>query len=172
MYVILLFGFTILAAAFLWGVSTLKADPTPFYPTPFIILQPTQEKTLAPTVTNIPTIALTPTKDIMVNMSVINNYYELLAVGDMETAWNCLTLKFKRASWGNDFEEFKKHWSRTGPVAVYEIIPEKDSGGEAVALVRIYFYYEQRIRYYRFHLQYNPLDKIYQIDRVENARPW
>ena len=147
-------------------------------PEPVVTVIPTIVSTSIPTVkpteTLVPTLTLvpTPTKDVMLNMQVINNYYSLLSSGDLEAAWNCLTLKFRRDSFGNNFEEFKAHWSRTGPVAVYEIVPEKESDGQAVALVRLYFYYEQRIRYYRFHLQYNPLDNIWQIDFVETARPW
>ena len=147
-------------------------------PEPGVTVIPTAISTSIPTVrpteTLVPTLTLvpTPTKDVMLNMQVINNYYRLLSSGDLETAWNCLTLKFRRDSFGNNFEEFKAHWSRTGPVAVYEIVPEKESDGQAIALVRLYFYYEQRIRYYRFHLQYNPLDSVWQIDSVETARPW
>jgi len=142
-------------------------------PTPVIsTVIPTN--TVLPTNTLVPSLTIVPTstKDVMLNMQVINNYYRLLSSGDLETAWNCLTLKFRRDSFGNNFEEFKAHWSRTGPVAVYEIVPEKESDGQAIALVRLYFYYEQRIRYYRFHLQYNPLNNVWQIDSVETARPW
>jgi hypothetical protein len=154
-------------------VYIMRPDPV-VYPTPIptqiVLIPPTVQPTDTPT--KVPTVTLTPTKDIMDDMQVINAYYHLLAISDNETAWTCLTLKFRRDSFGNDFEAFKAFWSRTGPVAVSEIKPENDDGEKATALVRLYFYYEQRTRYYRFHLFYNPLDRIFQIDSVDNARPW
>lgn len=172
-YAILALFLVLVAVVGSMALGIYLTRPTPIVwptaiPTQIVLIPTTVTETRTPTL--MPT--LTPTKDIMRNFQVISNYYHLLSVSDNELAWNCLTLKFRRDSFGNDFEEFKAFWSRTGPVAVSEVKPEMDDGEKATALTKLYFYYEQRTRYYRFHLFYNPLDHVYQIDLVDNARPW
>jgi hypothetical protein len=139
--------------------------PTNFPTSTFI---PTVTLTNTPTQTPIPTVDPIPER-----VRVLYDYYEYLSVGDYNGAWDCLTLKFRRNAFSNNFEDFKDNWSRIGPVGVSEIVYEKGNTSEIQLRTKLYFYYEQKLRYYRFYLLYNPISKVWQIDSVDPyTNPW
>jgi hypothetical protein len=170
-YVMFIFFFVILAAAFLWGISTLKADPTPFYPTPYIITfapateAPTATKTSTPTVTP----DFTATRYYHPAMEVIRSYFERLSMADYGSSWHMLT---ERCRWSLCWDTFKSDYKfyietmrRYGPMSIQEIVPESIEKNSASAYVVIFYKWEMQPHSYRFFLLYD--GDVWKLDTVE-----
>ncbi|MDD5170509.1 MAG: hypothetical protein PHN75_16960 [Syntrophales bacterium] len=169
-YAFMLFGFLILAVALIWGLSSLKSDPTPFYPTPFIITLPA-EKTLAPTVTKTSTVTpdITATRYYHPAMATIRSYFERLSMADYGSAWHMMT---KRCQYSLCWDTFKSDYKfyietmrRYGPMSIQDLRPETIKERSASAYVIIFYKWEMQPHSYRFFLLYD--GEVWKLDTVE-----
>ncbi len=173
-YVSMFFGFLILAVALIWGLSSLKQDPTPFYPTPYIITLPA-EKTLAPTITK----TLTVTPDITATYlsspawQVIRDYFHFVSVADFGSAWGSLTTRCRNLScwerFNNDYLAFQEWWRNWGKMEIRKLIPEILTDFDAQAFVTVYFFKDELTHDYRFYLK--KVNGVWKVDRIEYVAP-
>jgi hypothetical protein len=170
-YVLILFGFMILAVAFIWGMSNIKQDPTPFYPTPYIITLPTAEKMPTETKTHTPTVTpdLTATRYYHPAFETIRSYFERISMADYGSAWHMLTERCKYSlcwdTFKSDYKFYIETMRRYGPISIQELRPETIEENSASAYVILFYKWEMQPHSYRFFLLYD--GDVWKLDTVE-----